>query len=84
MRYVGPIAPMLSTECFARWSSEGDTGPRAVGRYIRLLAENIPTAGKRAAFTEEARVNALQMLKNAQSGKSPVPLAQSGVIDLDI
>ena len=84
MRYVGPIAPMLCEECFMRWSSEGDTGPRAVGRYIRLLAGNIPTVGKRATFTEEARVRAMQILKNDQDGKHATPLAQSGVIDLDI
>ena len=84
MRFVGPIAPMLCEECFVRWSSEGDTGPRALGRYIRFLAENIPTAGKRATFTEEARISALHMLKTAQSGKGAAPSAKSGPIDLDI
>jgi hypothetical protein len=48
------------------------------------LAENIPTAGKRAAFTEEARVRAMQMLKNDRGAASAVPMAQSGAIDLDI
>lgn len=84
IRYVGPIAPMICEECFVRWLAESQTGPRAMGRYIALLAENIPSVGQRAAFIQEARASALQILNTVQNNKDASPPPQSVTIDLDI